>query len=329
MVDIYSFWIEEFGVDGFRIDTTKHVNMEFWQVFGPTILARRRGRGHRRLLRLRRGVRPAVRLAVHERVLHRGPAAVDDRLRLPARGAGLRRRRARPPTTCATFFETDDYYTDADSNAYAHADVPREPRHGAHRLLPPARRPGRRERRRAARALEARARADVLRPRPAGRLLRRRAGLHRRRRRQGRPRGHVRQRGRRLRRQRPHRHRRDDRPTTTSTATTRCTRRSDQLRARSTSQHPALRSGAQIHRYSSDGPGIYAFSRIDRDERIEYVVALNNSEAAATAAVPTYSARARGTSSSPASGTEAGVPAKAHDRRRRLAARHAFRRSGS
>ena len=38
MIDIYSFWIEEFGVDGFRIDTTKHVNMEFWQVFGPEIM---------------------------------------------------------------------------------------------------------------------------------------------------------------------------------------------------------------------------------------------------------------------------------------------------
>ena len=39
MVDIYSWWITEFGVDGFRIDTTKHVNMEFWKVFGPDILA--------------------------------------------------------------------------------------------------------------------------------------------------------------------------------------------------------------------------------------------------------------------------------------------------
>ena len=29
--------------------------------------------------------------------------------------------------------------------------------------------------------------------------------------------------------------------------------------------HPALRTGAQIHRFSSDGPGIYAFSRVDRD----------------------------------------------------------------
>ncbi len=45
MVDIYSFWIEEFGVDGFRIDTTKHVNMEFWQEFGPDILAAADARG--------------------------------------------------------------------------------------------------------------------------------------------------------------------------------------------------------------------------------------------------------------------------------------------
>ena len=51
--------------------------------------------------------------------------------------------------------------------------------------------------------------------------------------------------------------------------------------ARVHERHQALRSGAQIHRYSSDGPGVYAFSRIDRDERLEYVVALNNSEAAA------------------------------------------------
>jgi alpha-amylase len=54
-------------------------------------------------------------------------------------------------------------------------------------------------------------------------------------------------------------------------------------------QNVALRSGAQIFRYSSEGPGVFAFSRIDRDERIEYVVALNNSETSATASVPTYS----------------------------------------
>jgi glycosidase len=44
--------------------------------------------------------------------------------------------------------------------------------------------------------------------------------------------------------------------------------------------HPALRQGAQIHRYSQAGTGIYAFSRIERDEQVEYIVALNNSDCA-------------------------------------------------
>ena len=32
-----------------------------------------------------------------------------------------------------------------------------------------------------------------------------------------------------------------------------------------TERHPALRNGAQQVRYASDGPGVFAFSRIDRD----------------------------------------------------------------
>ncbi len=36
-IDIYGQWIEEFGVDGFRIDTARHVNPEFWQVLAPAI----------------------------------------------------------------------------------------------------------------------------------------------------------------------------------------------------------------------------------------------------------------------------------------------------
>ena len=34
MIDIYQYWIDNYGVDGFRIDTTKHVNMEFWRNSG-------------------------------------------------------------------------------------------------------------------------------------------------------------------------------------------------------------------------------------------------------------------------------------------------------
>lgn len=44
-IDIYGDWIERFGVDGFRIDTARHVNPEFWQQFVPAMLARARTAG--------------------------------------------------------------------------------------------------------------------------------------------------------------------------------------------------------------------------------------------------------------------------------------------
>jgi glycosidase len=44
-IDIYGQWIDRFGVDGFRIDTAKHVNPEFWRTFVPAMQARARARG--------------------------------------------------------------------------------------------------------------------------------------------------------------------------------------------------------------------------------------------------------------------------------------------
>ncbi|MBA3939978.1 MAG: alpha-amylase [Sphingopyxis sp.] len=44
-IDIYGRWIDEFGIDGFRIDTAKHVNPEFWQAFVPAMQARAKARG--------------------------------------------------------------------------------------------------------------------------------------------------------------------------------------------------------------------------------------------------------------------------------------------
>jgi neopullulanase len=43
--DIYASWIDRFGVDGFRIDTAKHVNPEFWSAFSSTMLERAKARG--------------------------------------------------------------------------------------------------------------------------------------------------------------------------------------------------------------------------------------------------------------------------------------------
>jgi len=44
-IDIYGRWIDDFGIDGFRIDTAKHVNPEFWQAFVPAMQARAKARG--------------------------------------------------------------------------------------------------------------------------------------------------------------------------------------------------------------------------------------------------------------------------------------------
>jgi alpha-amylase len=55
-----------------------------------------------------------------------------------------------------------------------------------------------------------------------------------------------------------------------------------------TRENPALRNGAEQVRYSTSSAGIYAFSRIDREHRYEYLVALNNSEQAASASISTF-----------------------------------------
>jgi glycosidase len=44
-IDIYGQWIDDFGIDGFRVDTARHVNPEFWQAFIPAMRERARLRG--------------------------------------------------------------------------------------------------------------------------------------------------------------------------------------------------------------------------------------------------------------------------------------------
>ncbi len=45
MMNIYAKWIDEFSIDGFRIDTARHVEPGFWQEFVPAIQARAAARG--------------------------------------------------------------------------------------------------------------------------------------------------------------------------------------------------------------------------------------------------------------------------------------------
>ena len=141
------------------------------------------------------------------------------------------------------------------------------------------------KRRRASRQGSTRQRPHVPRARQPHRLLRRRAGPHGRRWRQGRAPGDVR------------------RPRSPSTRTTRSLARAPRSRARVfdtaqplythiatlnalRSEYPRFATGAQITRYADED--VFAFSRFDRDERREFVVALNSSDAPATVSVPTW-----------------------------------------
>ncbi len=45
MIDIFGDWIDRYGVDGFRVDTARHVAPELWQKFVPAMLARAKAKG--------------------------------------------------------------------------------------------------------------------------------------------------------------------------------------------------------------------------------------------------------------------------------------------
>jgi len=45
MIDIFGKWIDDFGIDGYRIDTAQHVDPAFWQAFVPAMLARAKAKG--------------------------------------------------------------------------------------------------------------------------------------------------------------------------------------------------------------------------------------------------------------------------------------------
>jgi pullulanase-type alpha-1,6-glucosidase len=53
--------------------------------------------------------------------------------------------------------------------------------------------------------------------------------------------------------------------------------------------HSALRQGIQLTRYAASGAGVFAFSRIDPVQRVEYVVATNNATTSQPVTLPTSS----------------------------------------
>ncbi len=39
LIDVFKDMVTDYDIDGFRIDTVKHVNDEFWEAFGPELKA--------------------------------------------------------------------------------------------------------------------------------------------------------------------------------------------------------------------------------------------------------------------------------------------------
>ena len=96
LASVYASWVTRFKVDGFRIDTARHVDRAFFRPLGAEAPRRREGRRGEGLRALRRGVHPRRGRGVRLRARPR-PA---ERARLPAPGRprplrGRRRDRAR------------------------------------------------------------------------------------------------------------------------------------------------------------------------------------------------------------------------------------------
>ena len=287
MIDIYTSWVDDFGIDGFRIDTMKHVNDEFWQQFGPALQQAAAADGNDDFfmfgeVALDGSDASTKSFTSHYTTHDRMQAVLDFPFQDAARGfasKGLDNRRL------ATFFAGDDWYTDRDSNVYELPTFLGNHDMGRIGHFLKTDNPGADD-------------AELLaRDRLAHELL----YLSR-----GQPvvyygdeQGFVGDGGDQLARQtmfasQVPEYQADDQLGTDRTGaddnfvTTHPLYRSIAALAAVTTKHPALRNGAEQVRYASDGPGIFAVSRIDREHGREYVVVLNNSEQTATAAVPTY-----------------------------------------
>ncbi|GAA0606523.1 pullulanase-type alpha-1,6-glucosidase [Kribbella sandramycini] len=280
MIDVYKTWAE-LGIDGFRIDTVKHVNLEFWQKFSPAILAAAKAAGSKQFF-------------MFGEVFDADPKFMSTYTTSGALQATLDFGFQQNAVTFAKggasaelrdFYANDDYYTDADSNAYqlptflGNHDMGRV---GTFLKQGGANGPELLARDKLAHSLmyltrgqpvvyygdeqgftgpggDKDARQDMFATKTADYV--------------------------------------DDEVidgtgTTTIGSKDRFDVNAPMYKhiaglAKLRSQYPALSDGRQVHRYSSNSGGLYAFSRLGADNT-EYVVVANNSTTAKSATIPTY-----------------------------------------
>jgi alpha-amylase len=282
MIKIYKTWIKDMGIDGFRIDTMKHVNDEFWQKFGPEVLEYARSQGKKEFFMFGEVfdlTRPFTSTFTTRDQMQ---AVLDFPFQDAARNFASK---GQPASQLSSFFKNDDWYTDADSNVYQLPTFLGNHDMGRIGYFVNADNPTAPENELIARDQLAHELMFFSRGNPVIYY--------------GDEQGFTGTGGDQLARQTMFASKVADYLDDGLLGTNR-THAQDNFNpshplyelikqlASITKAHPALRSGAHQDRYSSDGAGIYAFSRLDRGQQREYVVALNNTNSENTAAIPTY-----------------------------------------
>ena len=115
MIEIYKTWIRDMGIDGFRIDTMKHVNDEFWQKFGPEVLAYAKSQGKSEFFMFGEVFDTTRPFTSTFTTKDKMQAVLDFPFQDAARNFASK---SQPTDQLRTFFRNDDWYTDKDSNVY-------------------------------------------------------------------------------------------------------------------------------------------------------------------------------------------------------------------
>ena len=117
-IEIFTQWLEA-GVDGYRIDTVKHVNPEFWQAFSPAIRARAREMGRPEFLQFGETYTEAGDPSFLSE-FSTGTMPLDTTIDFGFFAAARRFvSQGGTAAALADFITRDDYYTDHDSNVHS------------------------------------------------------------------------------------------------------------------------------------------------------------------------------------------------------------------
>lgn len=117
-IDIFGQWLG-WGVDGFRIDTMRHANAGFWQAFNPALRAQARALGRPDFLQFGEVMNEAGDVAYLSE-FSTGTMPADSTTDFAFAGAARKFvSQGGPAAALEEFFLRDDYYTDHDSNVHA------------------------------------------------------------------------------------------------------------------------------------------------------------------------------------------------------------------